>query len=414
MDKNLRNIFQARYGAVLLLLVGGILIFYISSGFNFVKNWQSQHTWYHSKEFTQDYAEYSYDIKYQSEDEIVYYENIDEFRQERLTIFEPNWSKEKYDENLTPPRFKADHSYEKGLNYWSQYNHSLIIFSPWILFILGFSLFFIDLKTNFNSLLFSLPYTKKQIFKGKLRYMMPPIFISLAVGILIHQFLIHAMIPDLYLNATLGQMLYSGMSHWFLLLLAFSSGTFIGTLLGNLVTGPLLVAAGFLSLTIFYDFLVAISNLFDYFGFGKMMLFFKNLFGEPSTLTITTLGKSGSMPAVFVLFSVLSLAVLFIAQKIFENTSLESNGKVLTVPRFRRRFFIILAIISSFYFTIATVSVVAYFEYDKFEYYSRLSILPLILVPVICTISSFIVTYYDEIFKFWNKRYLDRMTKKIQ
>lgn len=402
MDKNLRNIFQARYGAVLLLLVGGILIFYISSGFNFVKNWQSQHTWYHSKEFIKDYSEDGYDIKDYTDDEAVYYEDIDEFRQQELTIF---WTYTSEDnERLT--RFKADRSYQKGVNYWNRFDHSFIVFIPWILFILGFSLFFIDLKTNFNSLLFSLPYTKKQIFKGKLRYMMPPIFISLAVGILIHQFLIHAMIPELYLNATLGQMLYSGVSHWFLLLLAFSSGTFIGTLLGNLVTGPLLVAAGFLSLAIFYDFLAAILNLFDYFGFDKMILFFTNLFGESSTLTITTLGKSGSMPAVFVLFSVLSLAVLFIAQNIFENTSLESNGKVLTVPRFRRRFFIILAIISNLYFTIATVNVIAYFDYE--------SILPLILVPVICTISSFIVTYYDEIFKFWNKRYLDRMTKKIQ
>lgn len=402
MDKNLRNIFQARYGAVLLLLVGGILIFYISSGFNFVKNWQSQHTWYHSKEFIKDYSEDGYDIKDYTDDEAVYYEDIDEFRQQELTIF---WTYTSEDnERLT--RFKADRSYQKGVNYWNRFDHSFIVFIPWILFILGFSLFFIDLKTNFNSLLFSLPYTKKRIFKGKLRYMMPPIFISLAVGILIHQFLIHAMIPELYLNATLGQMLYSGVSHWFLLLLAFSSGTFIGTLLGNLVTGPLLVAAGFLSLAIFYDFLAAILNLFDYFGFDKMILFFTNLFGESSTLTITTLGKSGSMPAVFVLFSVLSLAVLFIAQNIFENTSLESNGKVLTVPRFRRRFFIILAIISNLYFTIATVNVIAYFDYE--------SILPLILVPVICTISSFIVTYYDEIFKFWNKRYLDRMTKKIQ
>lgn len=406
MDKNLRNIFQARYGAVLLLLVGGILIFYISSGFNFVTNWQSQHTWYHSKEFIKDYSEDGHDIKDYTDDEAVYYEDIDEFRQQELTIF---WTYTSEDsERLT--RFKADRSYQKGVNYWNRFDHSFIVFIPWILFILGFSLFFIDLKTNFNSLLFSLPYTKKQIFKGKLRYMMPPIFISLAVGILIHQFLIHAMIPELYLNATLGQMLYSGVSHWFLLLLAFSSGTFIGTLLGNLVTGPLLVAAGFISLAFFFDFLSVSSSYLDYFGFDKTMLFFTNLFGDSSTLTITTLGKSGSMPAVFVLFSVLSLVVLFFAQRIFENTSLDSNGKVLTVPRFRRRFFIILAVTSSLYFTISS----GFSHYFDYGYYDRLSYLPLLLIPVICTISSFIVTYYDEIFKFWNKRYLDRMTKKIQ
>lgn len=407
MDKNLRNIFRARYGAVLLLLISGILILYISSGFTFVKSWQSQNTWYHSKEFTKDYVEDTYNIKYHIDDEAIYYEDIEEYRQEKLTLFQSGWPTSV--DTLTNARFKPDHSYQKGVYYWSQFNYSAIVFSPWILFILGFSLFFIDLKTNFNAFLFSLPFTKKQLFKGKLLYTIPVILISLAIGILVHQVLVYTMIPKLYVNATLGQMIYSGVSHWFLLLLALSSGVFIGTLLGNLVTGPLLVVAGFISLAFFNEFLSEISNLLNYFGLDNNSLFFHKIFGDSSTMTIVNLGKSGSTIATLVLFFVISVLALFAAEKIFENTSLESNGKVLTVPRFRRRFFITLAVVSSLYFTISGVGLAFHLEY-----YGYLPLFLLILVLSVCTISSFIITYYDEIFKFWNKRYLDRMTRKIQ
>ena len=409
MDKNLRTIFHTRYRAVLLLFIVGFFSIYVGGGVTTVKNWNNQNIWLHSEDFQKEFKDpinpfYKY---YDDEENKIPYQDIEEYQLERLTLFNNPF----YDTSFTSAknRFKPDQSYQRGNNYWDAFDNSFIPLIPLVLFLLSFALFFIDLKTNFNALLFSLPFSKKQLFRGKILYFGIPLMLTSIIGSIIYQVTIYWLIPDIYVNATLGQMLYSGLSHWIFLLFAFLSGSFLGTLLGNLVTGPLLIIAGLISLTQRGMFLSYSVHLFDYLGLSHFTRLLRQIFGSFPTIVIGSLGKAGSTYTTLFVFLLLTVILFVIAEKIYENTSLENNGKVLTVPRYRRRFFIILALASSIYFMISSIDIKFYLDY-----YGHLPVTLLILTTTACTVSSFILTYYDEIFKFWNKRYLNRVTKKIQ
>lgn len=412
MDKNLRNIFQARYKAVLLFLVVGFFALYAGGGFSTVKGWNFTYDWLNSDEFKNDFnnPENNYTKGYDEDGELLPYLDIEEYQLRSLVLFNPSYSSAYSTQtNDSNTRFKPDQSYERGHVYWSQFAFLSLLLIALCLFLLSFALFFIDSKTNFNAFLFSLSYKKKEIFRAKLLYLGIPVMTSIALGIIIHQVTIYLLIPDIYVNATLGQMLYSGLTHWVFLLFTSLAGSFLGVLLGNLVTAPLMIGIGILSLSQLDQFSTHFQGLLELLHLGSVNQFFEQTIRSYSSIAINHLDKTGATFLALLLLFGLTILLFLVAEKIYENTSLESNGKVLTVPRYRRRFFVTLAICTSLYYTIAATDFLFHMDY-----YGYLPLGQLLLLPIICTISSFIATYYDEIFKFWNKRYLDRMTKKIQ
>ena len=408
MHTNLRNIFHTRYKAILLLITFGLFAVYVTSGISTVDGWNNEREWLQSKEFKENFEDPTsgYIKGYDESGKEITYQDIEEYRLEDLTLFKKMaYGTEFLDSD---EYFEPDVSYERGKIYWNSYDYSYISMIPLFIFLLGFGLFFIDLKTNFNTLLFSLPFTKKQIFRGKLLYWGIPLMLAIGLGSIFHQLIVYLMIPAPYVNATLGQMLYAGLSHWIFTLLAFLIGSFFGVLLGNLVTGPLMIVAGLISLDPSNQFLNNLSNLFKYLKLDSINIFFSQLFGDFSSMAISSLGKTGSTLPTLIVFLLLTGVAFLLAENIYQNISLENNGKVLTVPRYRKRFFVILAFFTTLYFTFGGVDLAFYYDY-----YGKLPFLKLIFLPVTCIISSFVLTYYDEIFKFWNKRYLARMTKNI-
>ena len=408
MHTNLKNIFHTRYKAILLLITFGLFAVYVTSGISTVDGWNNEREWLQSKEFKENFEDPTsgYIKGYDESGKEITYQDIEEYRLEELTLFHNDFFTT---ETITSDTsFTPSTKYQAGQVYWNRYDPSYISMIPLFIFLLGFGLFFIDLKTNFNTLLFSLPFTKKQIFRGKLLYWTIPLMLAIGLGSILHQLIVYLMIPAPYVNATLGQMLYAGLSHWIFTLLAFLIGSFLGVLLGNLVTGPLMIVAGLISLEPSNQFLNNLSNLFKFLKLDSINTFFSQRFGDFSAMAISSLGKTGSTLPTLIVFLLVTGVAFLLAEKIYQNISLENNGKVLTVPRYRKRFFVILAIFTTLYFTFGGVDLAFYYDY-----YDKLPFLELIFLPAICIISSFVLTYYDEIIKFWNKRYLARMAKNI-
>lgn len=406
MDKQLKNIFHTRYKAILLLLTFGLLTIYIGSSIETVNAWKTENQWLHSKDVVNDFKERPSDyIKgYDYQGEPVTYANIEEYRKESLTFFTDYFTTEIVDS--TKP-FTPDRSYQTGRVYWNRFDRSYIPLVSIFIFLIGFGLFFIDLKTNFNAFLFSLSFTKKQLFRGKVFYWTLPLIASITLGTMLYQLIIYLSIPSIYVNATLGQLLYSGFSHVIFILFTFIMGAFFGTLLGNLITAPIMLAAGILSFDLMHSFMNNLKNLLQYGNLEYIIQKTYQIFGSISSVAIHSPGKTASTVATLLVYLVLTCLFFLLAERIYENISLENNGKVLTVPRYRKRFFIILAILTSVYFTFGSIDFVFHHEY-----YGSLPLLTTVIIPIVCIASSFILTYYDEIFKFWNKRYLNRMIKK--
>lgn len=167
MDKNLRNIFQARYKAVLLFLVVGFFALYAGGGFSTVKGWNFTYDWLNSDEFKNDFnnPENNYTKGYDEDGELLPYLDIEEYQLRSLVLFNPSYSSAYSTQtNDSNTRFKPDQSYERGHVYWSQFAFLSLLLIALCLFLLSFALFFIDSKTNFNAFLFPYLTRKKKSF----------------------------------------------------------------------------------------------------------------------------------------------------------------------------------------------------------------------------------------------------------
>lgn len=402
MNKQLRKIYAIRYKTPLLILMVGFLLIYLGSGISHVKNWNNLESYFKSEEFIKDFNKNPehYTIGYDYEkDKEIFPKDIEEYRTDALQVYNKNNPRVSFN----PNSLVNEKDYQVGVDYWKNFDNQFLVVSAFIVFLIGFGLFFIDLKTNYNQFLFSLSWTKKELFRGKIVYFALPFLGSLALGTLGNILISYLFIPKMYINATLTQLLYSGFSHWSFLVFALAGGIVSGTLLGNLVLGPVVVGLVFLSLIVTEGVYLDVIRLIEYYTNQQIWYNFSAFF-------VDNPGKTGTPWFVLLLFFGLAAFAIFLAEKIYRQISLENNGQMLTVPTLRRPVFIILVILSLIWYAFPISNISGYLTYPN-DYYD-FSFVPTIIVSTLCILISFFLVYIDEIPKRWNHFMHQRALKK--
>ncbi|MHC5269077.1 hypothetical protein ACYSNO_07850 [Enterococcus sp. LJL98] len=401
MDKQLRKIYDARYRTPLFLLILGILLLYLGSGILQVSNWKNTKNYLESTAFVEEFnkkPEY-YDIGYDNEmDQVILPKNIEEYQTYSLQVYQQSFIADPNDpsENVFGDRYQA------GVSYWKKFDAHLINLSAYLIFLIGFCLFFIDLKGNYNQFLFSLSWTKKALFQGKIRYFALPLFATLALSILGNILLTATFIPQKYMNATLLQLLYSGLSHWMFLALAFAGGLLLGTLLGNLVLGPIVVGLVLVSFLTTSDLYGEVTQLIHYFTSKTIWFDFESFF-------VMLPGKTGTPWWALLSYGALTVLALFFAEKVYQQTSLENNGQMLTVPTLRLPVFIILTLLSSLWFVLPFAN----WSYSLVNReHNAPSIVSSSIIFIFCLLTSLFLVYIDVLPKHWDRFMRQRAFRK--
>ncbi|MDH6365748.1 ABC-type transport system involved in multi-copper enzyme maturation permease subunit [Enterococcus sp. PF1-24] len=349
INKQLSNLLKQRYGKA---VIAGCLLFIIAgllSGLNFANNWQGNYDYYHSKEFTETFEEFPENFTYWDENlqKEVPYESIDDFRTPTYPLF-VNYSSEnirdfrsyiadksypEYSSELYNLRFAKDYNEDYPYEWNNQQSSFTSQPVPVIFLAIGFLLFFIDLKTSFNTLLFSSGFNRKEIFKGKILMVGVPLLAAYVVSLLAYLTVLYAKIPHEYINAPLSVFLNCIFSLLVTAIICYAAGCFIGVLTGNLIFGPLtLVGFGLVSMGLTYsinEVLFALENrpISDYTYRDILFLEF---------------GKNTGDWQAWLSWGVLAVIILWFSQKAFTQISLEENGAYLLLPKWRLGIFLLM------------------------------------------------------------------------
>ena len=413
MKTMIREIYMERYGKVVLLLMALLIAIPFFSGMSTVSGWHAQNDYYHSKEFIDDYnaypenyaKDYHFDEATQQETTTLY-DSIADFREGNLDFYVGSMDKylptyqEQRDNRFTiysDASQQPEHgTYQRGVIYFSNWEYSqtasLIIFA---MFVIGFLLFFIDQKTNFNRFLFSLPVKRHSLFRSKLTLVVAPMLASLFVGVLMNRLVVFLRIPHESLQATLPQLLYSGLSYFVLAATFLAVGIFFGNLLGNLVSGPLVSAIGLYILAMsVYNFYDGLNNVITYF-FPTVHFF--QLWG----LLITQPGKTGSPIWMLVALLVFSLVLLWMAERLYQRVSMEHDGEFVLVPKVKLITALALFIGWNLYFTVGNIfSSIFFTGYST----SKEDILWILIQILLVFLVSFGLVYTGDLRKRWLSR----------
>ena len=388
MNKQLRQLYTTRYKTPLLIVLLVLFSLYLFSGLSTINSWKNTQRYYHSEEFVTDFNAFpeNYVIGYDEEkDQEIYPTDIEEYRKHHLTVFTRWWEE-------GPATF-----YQVGRHYYDKhdsfYLHLVFIF----LFVLGFSLFFIDQKSNFNHFLFSLSWTKKELFQGKMTTVVLPIITTVALGTLSNILIRYFGIPRMYVNATFSQFLYSGFSHFIIGILILMAGILLGILLGNLIYGPIVLIIVMLSLLLFsevyQEYLYYIDALFDY-----------PIHYDWQALVVVTPGIDGTPWFILVFYFVLTILFYFLSRTIFQQISLENNGCMLTVPTLRFPVFLTLSALSILWFVPLFANLSFYFQFE-----AVIPFLQIVITTLLCLVTSYLIVYIDDwpraIGRFWYRSF---------
>lgn len=369
----MKRIYQLRYRRILFWLSLIILGIYLFSGFSAQRQWHLQRDYFYSSEFT-----YTPEMgqQYDSEGNLIGNINKTEFIKNSLDFYESE----------VPGQM---------ITYPTVGESGLLKLMPVLVLLVGFLVFFLDQKTQFNRFLFSLPFSRKRIFSEKLRYVILPILAATAVGIFLYDLVLYTMIPQPYLNTSMVTLLLSGLSNWGTLMVIFALGSFLGISIGNALSGSVFVLLVCLVLT------------------NTIQTFYQN------TLWLLT-GTYGSLEHWLVLYpsnqvmtfvglmSNVLLIVLFLgcSYLVFHYISMEEEGNFLTVERARHWYFCGSMITSVAYLVMAS----APWENDVYQATDWIA-LSIFLLAAPCILAGFI--YFASIKRWIEQQQKQRYTKKF-
>ncbi|MHC5250291.1 hypothetical protein [Enterococcus sp. LJL90] len=400
MDKKVFTLMKQRYGKFVLIAGLLIVLFYIFSATNFIGNWQSNHEYYFSKDFSEYYLPSdNIETIFDEQGNILSEEptSLEDYRNQQLYVFEKSNSSS-----------YSDKLYEKNYQSGGQYYYNAfrpLELNGMIFLALGFLLFFVDLKTSFNTFLFSSGISRKKIFMGKLLAVALPILFVFIVATLIQLAIISLNIPDPYFNSELGPLLSSLISTWALAFLNLIMGIFVGILTGNLILGPLTVLVYG---TMFLGIPELLNNLqrliygvtevtpidfSSYFNFG--------------------LAKQTNPVLLPVVLIIVGCLFIFLAVKAFQKVSLENNGHFLLVPKWRLPIFIFMALYANLIVSFLIAPPLLNYQYTVAFYEANASLLPyvvqLLIQLVIVTLICGLLVYSDTLIQ----RLQERREKKF-
>lgn len=378
----LKNIYYQRYGKI---MIGVLLIFafiYLGSAWSSQKSWHQQYNYLHSEKFQREYEQHpEYYVKEYDGEKEVYYTSFKEYTEDVSHVF-----------------IKDSSSENEEIQYHDRFSPNIGGFVLILLLILGFLLFFIDQKMNFNRFLFSLPCTRKKLFWEKIRSLFLPFIIGLFLCMMGNILIRYFMIPQPYMNISFSALFLSVLSSFSLNVFILCLGIFFGVLLGNLVFGPLSIFFGlFIISNTFYSFWYSCRLIIAYVQ-GKDI---ENIQYEYSNFLVTWPNGNSNNWLAFGLFLFLGLAFLFLSQKVFSGISMENDGDYLTVPKLRLPFFFFLAFGTFFYFEMAFGFFASYIQ--GYESLLQASIFSLTLL-LICLVSAGLLIYFHSLKLWWSSK----------
>lgn len=203
-------------------------------------------------------------------------------------------------------------------NFSTYFNGALLLLVP----LLGFLLFFIDQKTAFNHYLFSLGCSRKILFQSKILYVALPFLLVTLISQFVYALLIHALIPAPYMNATLGQLVTSIISHSSLLFFFILCRYFYWVYGWKCIFCPLTLFV-FLFLRSWLP--NAIYSLSDIINLVKG----SSHSSLPRTLFVDSVGKNGGNMLVNCILVVVGLLLIFWTYQKFQSLSLENDNAYL-------------------------------------------------------------------------------------
>lgn len=229
----LREIYLRRYGKALAAFAVVVIGFSLFMANNVVNNWHTQRNYYTSEEFQKNYSTYPLTendhITPEMEIEIMSY------------VFVPIDSMGTWRDDLDfEETRKAYLSYDPKVDYYShQLGDAVATLTLILVSLAGFLLFFVDQKTAFNRFLFSLPTSRKQLFRSKFFLLGGVILGSALIGQLLYVAITYWGIPQPYMNVPLAVYLSSFLQIFCQQAALFTASALIGSMVGNLVFGPL-------------------------------------------------------------------------------------------------------------------------------------------------------------------------------
>lgn len=317
MSKQLITILKKRYVVFLVLAIAAILSLYTFSGIKGVRSWEINSEYFRSKEhldmLKDEESNFFNEDKYQG---LSFDEKVKLYQGDNLNIIRYDYF---YDETITG---KQNKDLYNSFYYSEAFLPLLILVSA-----AGFLLFFADLKTSFNSFVFSLGVPKREVYWYKHLLISVPFLLSILLGKFILTGIILANIPEQFINISTVEMLSSIVGSWITLVFFFFTGSFIGLVTGSLILGPLTVL-GF-TLTINW-FVAGYVNGWNYVvgNHSDASLFYQsNFFYE--------LGQNKVNWSNVVITLVGILLIIFVSSLLYTKLSLEKNGNYLLFDSIR-------------------------------------------------------------------------------
>ncbi|MBO0459068.1 ABC transporter permease [Enterococcus hulanensis] len=402
----IRSIYFERYKKVLIaacILIIGSCLFNVAIQNN---QWKNAYNDPNDKQFYEEHKENLSSSWDNVEMKEVPFASYKDYRQEHLFFYTIGSPDSFYtQEGVTFEIISKASNYSKMFPYVSNFSYMseafLLLFVP----LIGFLLFFIDQKTGFNQFLFSLGASRKELFKKKLLYIALPFLLSILVGQSLYVVLIHTLIPAPYMNATLGQLFTSVISNFCLLSFMFASSAFIGSMVGNIVFGPLTWSVYWWLMLNFPRSVYSVGNII----YTAKQITHKQF---PETLFVSSVGKMGGHWWMNLLFILLGSLLMFWAFKKYQTISLENDNAYLLHKKSRWSIWGIMTLFTSFILNTSFFDPWLYFFSEKIYGQVDISISSPILSNITVTLIVGLICAFIIFFRGFTKT-LTRALNKL-
>lgn len=334
----IKQIYQQRYGKIIIAGMALILLYFGVSGYGAVRNWHTNHKWMATEEFAEDYQAnpseyYTYD---NDGNETSHLYTLEEYvEQESYFWFQYLDNTASSSGNIQEfKKMMAPENFDSNTITYGRYGPDMGHVVIGLIALCGFLFFFIDQKTAFNRFLFSLPVSRKQLFIGKLTYLGLPLLGAFLVGSLLYVVILQGGIPQPYMNASWGQLLASVFSSLCTCVFAFGISVFAGTMLGNIVFGPLCYLLLMFSGAQLPTVVSNITILIDMIRGNHLNQEFMNDFSSARIYT-WEISKTSSYWQASVGMVLISSLLIYWAYRKYQVLSLENDGEFVLFPESR-------------------------------------------------------------------------------
>lgn len=300
-------------------------------------------------------------------------------------------------------RLEVFHDNPHLVSSFSEYVGESFFLITLLAIISGFVLFFYDNKTNFNTLLFLSRYRRRDIYLAKYKIVGGTLLSILLVAKIARILGFILFIPSEHLNATFFELLPSQLLQVSLLGVVFILSSFAGLLLGEWVTG-IITIFGFWYM--FRSFIAGVLSIYSTLT-GHM---FSYTFLDLSFFF--NLSKNNTLPVFiyFILFIAVSIILFIWGMKLYNQLSLENNGKYLMFDFLKKPVQIVFLV---YVFVVATgpglidaikIRVTGVNPYGEYQ--------PSIVHNLTTTIIALLIGYLVSIIAIYRKNPFSFITKK--